>query len=109
MLKKKCYTARVLNYFGEGETMASRIFVFFNCDEAKNESTMNINYNNVAYKDTTISRKRLFQKIESERNAGRVQIAEENLSKVEKIIMSGDPVDASELITYGAIKKLNCV
>lgn len=89
--------------------MASKIFVFFNCDADKNPSTMNISYNNVAYKDTTISRKRLLDKIESERKAGRIQIAEENFSEVRKIIMSGNPVDAEKFITYGAIRVLICV
>ncbi len=89
--------------------MASKIFVFFNCDENKNESSMNIFYNNVTYKDTTISRKRLLNKINAEHKAGRVQIAEENFSKVEEIIMKGNPVDAGNFIKYGAIKSFDCV
>ena len=89
--------------------MASKIFVFFNCDENKTESSMNIFYNNVTYKDTTISRNRLLNKIITEHKAGRVQIAEENLKKVEEIIMKGNPVDAGNFIKYGAIKSFDCV
>ena len=89
--------------------MASKIFVFFNCDENKAESSMNIFYNNVTYKDTTISRNRLLNKIIAENKAGRVQIAEENLKKVEEIIMKGNPVDAGNFIKYGAIKSFDCV
>ena len=89
--------------------MASKIFVFFNCDENKTESSMNIFYNNVTYKDTTISRNRLLNKILAENKAGRVQIAEENLKKVEEIIMKGNPVDAGKFIKYGAVKSFDCV
>ncbi len=89
--------------------MASKIFVFFNCNAEKDPSTMNIFYNNVTFKDTPISRRRLFQKINSERIAGRVQITDENLSKIEEIIMKGNPVDATNLITYGAVKELKCL
>lgn len=89
--------------------MASSVFVFFNCDADKNESTMNIFYNNVAFKDTSISRRRLFNKIKDEHNAGRIQIAAENLSKVEEIIMTGNPEDAGKFITYGTIKAFKCL
>ena len=89
--------------------MAGRVFLFFNCDENKSESSMNIFYNNVAFKDTSISRKRLFNKIKTEYEAGRIQIAEENFSKVEEIIMKGNPIDAGQFIKYGTIKSLACV
>ena len=89
--------------------MASKVFVFFNCDAEKNPSSMNIFYNNLTFKDTSISRRRLFQKINFERKEGRIQIAAENLAKVEEIIMKGNPVDASQFITYGAVKELTCL
>lgn len=89
--------------------MADKVFVFFNCDAEKTESTMNIFYNNVTYKDTLISRRRLFQKILAEKAAERVQIAEENLAKVEEMITKGNPVDASNFITFGAIKEFKCL
>ena len=89
--------------------MANTVFVFFNCDAEKNPSSMNIFYNNVTFKDTLISRRRLFQKIKAEKKAGRIQIAEENLSKIEEIITKGNPVDASNFITYGAVKAFQCL
>ena len=89
--------------------MSGRVFVFFNCDENKTESSMNIFYNNVTFKDTTISRKRLFNKVKAEYDAGKIQIAEENFSKVEEMIMKGNPVDAGQFIKYGTIKSLACV
>ena len=70
---------------------------------------MNIFYNNVAYKDTLISRRRLFQKVRAENALGRVQVAEENFDKIEEIITRGNPVDASQFITYGAIKEFKCL
>ena len=89
--------------------MASNVFVFFNCDAEKSESTMNIFYNNVTYKDTTISRRRLFRKVQAESQAGRIQIAPENFPTIEEIIMKGNPEDAGKFITYGAIKAFKCV
>ena len=89
--------------------MASKIFVFFNCNAEKSESTMNIFYNNLTFKDTLISRRRLLQKIKAECNAGRIKIAEENFAKIEEIVTKGNPVDASQFITYGAIRELKCV
>ena len=89
--------------------MASKIFVFFNCDAEKNPSSMNIFYNNITFKDTPISRRRLYQKINFERNAGRVQFPDENLPKIEEAVMKGNPVDATQFITYGAVKELICL
>lgn len=89
--------------------MANKVFVFFNCDAEKTEESMNIFYNDVTYKDTLISRRRLFLKIKTEKDAGRVQVAEENLAKVEEIITKGNPVDASKFITFGAIKEFKCI
>lgn len=89
--------------------MASYVFVFFNCDAEKSESSMNIFYNDEVYKNTLISRRRLLAKINSERLAGRVKIAEENLAKVERLILEGNPLDASKFIQFGAIKALKCI
>lgn len=89
--------------------MANKVFVFFNCDADKNESSMNIFYNDVTFKDTTISRKRLLNKIKDESIAGRVEIAEENFSKIEDAIINGNPEDAGKFIKFGAIKGFDCV
>lgn len=89
--------------------MAGKVFVFFNCDENKTESSMNIFYNNVTYKDTKISRKRLLNKIKSESLAGRVEISEENLPKVEDTIINGNPEDAGQFIKFGTVKTFDCV
>lgn len=89
--------------------MANKVFVFFNCDADKNPATMNIFYNDVTFKDTPISRRRLLSKINAEKKAGRIQIADENLHKIEETIMNGNPVDAGKFITYGAIKALKCL
>jgi len=88
--------------------MAGNVFVFFNCDENKTESSMNIFYNNVTFKDTKISRKRLLNKIKTEMQAARIEIAEENLPKIEEAIMTGNPEDAGQFIKFGAVKSFKC-
>ncbi len=70
---------------------------------------MNIFYNKFVFKDSKSSRKRLLNRVQAERQAGRVKIADENLGKVESLIMDGDPVEASDYILYGAIKIFECI
>ena len=87
---------------------SNKVFVFFNCDENKNESSMNIFYNRAVYKDTKTSRKILWKKIKEEQLADRVQISPEDFKEVETLILEGDPIAASGLIKFGAIKSLDC-
>ena len=87
---------------------AANVFVFFNCDGNKSESSMNIFYNNAVYKDTKTSRKALWKKIQEEQNENRVQIPLDKVEEVEKIILEGDPVEASNFIQFGAIKAIEC-
>ena len=70
---------------------------------------MNIFYNNVTFKDTIISRRRLFNKVQAECKAGKIKIAAENLPKVEEIILHGDPEEAGKFITFGTIKAFKCL
>ncbi len=87
---------------------AANVFVFFNCDEAKNESSMNFFYNHAVYKDTKTSRKTLLKKIQGELDEKRIQIDEGNMAEVERLILDGDPVEAGNLIRFGAIKVAEC-
>lgn len=87
---------------------SSKVFVFFNCDENKSESSMNIFYNHAVYKDTKISRKSLWKRIKEENLAERVKISEDDFKVVEAIILEGDPTEAGDLIKFGAIKSLDC-
>lgn len=87
---------------------ASNVFVFFNCDGDKNESSMNVFYNNKVYKDTKTSRKVLLKKVMEELEAKRVQISEENLKTVETLITEGNPEEAGKYIQFGAIKTFEC-
>ena len=87
---------------------AAKAFVFFNCDEGKSEASMNIFYNHAIYKDGKTSRKALFKKIQEELDLKRVQIDEGNMEKVENLILEGDPVEAGNLIRFGAIKSFDC-
>ncbi len=83
--------------------MAGRAFVFFNCDAEKSEASMNIFYNNVIYGNSLVSRGELLNKVMTELKAGRIKIADENVRKVESLIMKNDPVAASEFMQYGTI------
>ena len=85
-----------------------KVFVFFNCDADKSEASMNIFYNRAVYKDTKTSRKNLWKKICEEHGAERIQIAADNLPNVENAILEGDPVSASDMIQFGAIRALDC-
>ena len=85
-----------------------KVFIFFNCDAAKSEASMNIFYNRTVYKDTKTSRKSLWKKVKEEYGAERIQIAAENLPDVEVAITEGDPVEASKFIQFGAIRAFEC-
>ena len=87
---------------------ASKVFIFFNCDANKSEASMNIFYNKAVYKDTKTSRKNLWKKVKEEYGAERIQIAADNLKAVELAITEGDPVEASNLIQFGAIREIEC-
>ena len=85
-----------------------KVFIFFNCDADKSEASMNIFYNKAVYKDTKTSRKNLWKKVKEEYGAERIQIAADNLKAVELAITEGDPVAASNLIQFGAIREIEC-
>ena len=87
--------------------MANNAFVFFNCDAAKSEASMNIFYNNTIYGNSLNSRGKILEKVMAELEAGRIKIADENIKKVQSMILKGDPVAASELMQYGAIREFD--
>ena len=87
---------------------SAKAFVFFNCDEGKSEASMNIFYNHAVYKDGKTSRKALLKKVQEEVDLKRIQIADGDFEKVESLILEGDPVEAGNLIRFGAIKALDC-
>lgn len=89
--------------------MAKKVFVFFNCDNEKSEASMNIFYNSVVYSNSAFARRRLLDKILEEQTAGRVKIADNNIKKIESLILDGDPAEASEFIQYGIIKDFELV
>ena len=69
---------------------------------------MNIFYNRAVYKDTKTSRKNLWKKVKEEYGAERIQIASENIPDVERAIIEGDPVAATNFIQFGAIRAIDC-
>ena len=86
-----------------------KVYVFFNCDEEKSQTSMNVFYNSTFYGETKKARKELAAKVEEELKEGRIQIAEENLAKVNAAIMEGDPSSIKDLITYGTIEAFTLV
>ena len=79
-------------------------YIFFNCDEAKSQSSMNIFYNDVIFSDTKAGRKALLSKVEEEVAAGRVNVAD--MEAVTSAILDGEPTDASGKLQYGAIERI---
>ncbi len=84
-------------------------YLFFNCDEEKSKESMNIFYNKTVYQDTKKARKALWEKIEEERTAGRVHIADEALEGARTAVLEGNPVDAAGSIEYGTILSLDII
>lgn len=85
-----------------------KAFVFFNCDADKSEASMNIFYNHEVYKDNKASRKNLWKRVKEEYGAEKIQIAGDDLKTVELKITEGNPVEASNYITFGAIRAFDC-
>ena len=79
-------------------------YIFFNCDEAKSQSSMNIFYNDVFFSDTKAGRKALLSKVEEEVAAGRVNVAD--MEAVKSAILDGEPTDAAGKMQYGDIERI---
>ena len=107
MYREKCYTARVQIIFKKVRTV--KVYIFFNCDEKKSAGSMNIFYSNAVFHTSRTSRRKLLDRVEIERAAGRVKIAEEDIAKVESLILDGDATEASKFIQYGAIMIFDCI
>ncbi len=86
-------------------------FIFFNCNEEKNQNTMNIFYENnrVVYRETKASRKALWEKVQSEITAERISIDKQNIDAVKDLILEGNPTDASQYIHCGTIISITCL
>ena len=79
-------------------------YIFFNCDEAKSQKSMNVFYNREIYRDLKVARKALLHKVEEELSRGRIQIAAGSEDIVRHAILEGEPTDATPYIRYGAIE-----
>ncbi len=87
---------------------AKKAYIFFNCDEEKSEKSMNVFYNHAVYKDTVASRKALWKKVESEIEAGKVSLAADQADAAKESVLKGNPTDATQFLTYGAIVEVDC-
>ena len=79
-------------------------YIFFNCDEAKSQSSMNIFYNDVFFSDTKAGRKALLSKVEKEVASGRVNVVD--MEAVKSAILDGEPTDAAGKMQYGDIERI---
>ena len=86
-----------------------KAYVFFNCDEEKSQTSMNIFYNQTIYNATKKARKELLAKVEEEVAAGRVNVAEGKMDTVSKEILDGEPTKASKFLQFGAIESFTIV
>ena len=86
-----------------------KAYVFFNCDEEKSQTSMNIFYNSTVYNATKKARKELLAKIEDEFAAGRVHVADGKMDTVSKEILDGEPTKASKYLQFGAIESFAIV
>ena len=86
-----------------------KAYVFFNCDEEKSQTSMNIFYNQTIYNATNKARKELLAKVEDEVAAGRVNVAEGKMDLVSKEILDGEPTKASKYLQFGAIESFPIV
>lgn len=84
-------------------------FIFFNCDEAKSQTSMNVFYNQTIYHDTKKARKLLLEKVTAELSAGRIHIESGDLEAVHDAILTGDPTAATDCIKFGAIARFPIV
>lgn len=80
-----------------------KAYVFFNCDDEKSDSSMNLRYNDEVFQDTKVARKLLLKKVKYEVSAGRVAIDKDKENVLSDNILTGDPTKATELMKYGAI------
>lgn len=85
--------------------MSKSCYMFFNCDEQKSDSSMNVRYNNVVYRCRD-GRRALWKKIKEELAAGRIFIDDYHLSTVRIHILEGNPEDINDCILYGNIVRL---
>ena len=87
-------------------TAKNKAYIFFNCDGEKSLASKNITYNNAIFGDAKTSRKLLWKKIQTELEASRVVIAENDLDKAQQAVLEGNPVDAAKYMQFGDIVEL---
>jgi len=89
------------------KAVASKAYIFFNCDGEKSLASKNIAYNHAVYGAAKTSRNALWKKIQEEIANHRVIIDECNLELVKKIILEGNPKDASQYMQFGDIMEFD--
>lgn len=80
-------------------------YIFFNCNENKDHTSMNILHNSIVCEDTQEGKAALWMIICREIMFNRVK-ASIKYSKLEKIVKYGLPENAAQYLTYGNIIKV---
>lgn len=89
------------------KSASNKAYIFFNCDGEKSLASKNITYNRAVYGAAKTSRNALWKKIQKEIETHRIIIDECNLELVKKIILEGNPKDASQYMQFGDIMELD--
>ena len=83
---------------------AKHVYIFFNCNEGKETTSMNILHNHEVFGNASSGRKALWVKVQEEVKAGRVHLYDEDVVKT--AIIKGNPQDATEHMQYGYIAEM---
>ena len=83
---------------------AKHVYIFFNCNEEKETTSMNILHNHEVFGNASSGRKALWNKVQEEVKAGRVHLYDEEAVKT--AIIKGNPQDATEHMQYGYIAEM---
>ena len=80
-------------------------WMFFNCDEWGTWASMNPLYNCYVYRKRT-GRRALWKEIKKQVVEEKIEINEKDMPKVRNEILFGNPINATDYMTYGVIVDL---
>lgn len=83
-------------------------YIFFNCDDAKSHTSMNIFYNREIFRDTQVGRKALWKKVSSEIDAGHVKASDADCTAAKTAILEGNPAEAGQYLQFASIEEVTC-
>ncbi|BEU87020.1 hypothetical protein TAMA11512_04840 [Selenomonas sp. TAMA-11512] len=87
---------------------SSLAFIFFNCDNEKSQTSMNIFYNREIFRDTKVGRNALWKKVSGQIEEDHVKASAEDLAAAKAAILEGNPVDAGQYLQFASIAEVTC-